>query len=238
MAIMITDVRALYNQELCDLWENNRSKDLGFPLEKGPKTLIDRNFCGPASVTKGGLLFLGLNPSYSKKRKKAGLTRWEISENSPLPYFKAFYEVWKESTYEKENIPVSALDMFFVRETISKKVLEMIRKLDGRAFLTAQLEIFQKILEECQPSVIVAANTTVRELLSDQIVLSKENGSILPGCGYDVSFDENIGTHKIQIKNRTVPIFLTSMLSGQRALDIGSRRRLIWHLNLLLKKAR
>jgi hypothetical protein len=32
-------------------------------------------------------------------------------------------------------------------------------------------------------------------------------------------------------------VFFTSMLSGQRALDIGSRERLIWHLAKVLKES-
>ncbi len=36
--------------------------------------------------------------------------------------------------------------------------------------------------------------------------------------------------------NKDYPLLLTSMLTGQRALDRGSREMLIWHLKYLLKK--
>jgi len=35
---------------------------------------------------------------------------------------------------------------------------------------------------------------------------------------------------------KNVPIFFTSMLTGQRALDNGSFERLIWHINFVLGK--
>lgn len=46
-------------------------------------------------------------------------------------------------------------------------------------------------------------------------------------------FDNNIGTHIITEPEilASVPVFFTSMLSGQRALDIGSFERLKWHIN-------
>jgi hypothetical protein len=55
---------------------------------------------------------------------------------------------------------------------------------------------------------------------------------------FDFEFDENLGTHKIvnnsELEN--VPVFFTSMLSGQRALDNGSYQRLIWHIKYVLNK--
>ena len=48
--------------------------------------------------------------------------------------------------------------------------------------------------------------------------------------GFDLDFDEDfnneIGTYKIKIGEKETPIFFSGMLSGQRALDLGSLERL------------
>ena len=54
---------------------------------------------------------------------------------------------------------------------------------------------------------------------------------------YEFTFDYNLGTKKIINNEKFRPyIFLTSMLSGQRALDNGSKERLVWHINQVLDK--
>jgi len=50
--------------------------------------------------------------------------------------------------------------------------------------------------------------------------------------GYDFIWDEELGTYTY--KNN--PFFFTSMLTGQRALDNGSFKRLIWHINFVKNK--
>jgi len=55
---------------------------------------------------------------------------------------------------------------------------------------------------------------------------------------FGFEFDDEIGTYRI-IKNdklKHTPVFFTSMLTGQRALDLGSYERLIWHILFVLKK--
>jgi hypothetical protein len=47
-------------------------------------------------------------------------------------------------------------------------------------------------------------------------------------------FGTNVITNEPILKN--VPIFFTSMLTGQRALDNGSYERLIWHMKFVLEK--
>ena len=43
-----------------------------------------------------------------------------------------------------------------------------------------------------------------------------------------------MGCHIGNIDGRSVPIFLVSMLSGQRALDVYSYQRLKWHIKRVL----
>jgi hypothetical protein len=93
----------------------------------------------------------------------------------------------------------------------------------------------QRILH-IKPKVIVISNALVR------MFTGKERGGV-PGDEYGVwmdfcfEFDHTIGTDIIvepeELKGTHV--FFTSMLSGQRALDNGSRERLTWHIAKALK---
>lgn len=61
---------------------------------------------------------------------------------------------------------------------------------------------------------------------------------IIFGWGWNFEFCTELGTHKI-IRHKTLngtPVFFTSMLSGQRALDNGSKERLIWHIGKILNQ--
>ncbi len=48
------------------------------------------------------------------------------------------------------------------------------------------------------------------------------------------SFDKKKGAEIISINSRNVPVIFSGMLSGQRALDIGSRVSLQWHIDKVL----
>ncbi len=69
---------------------------------------------------------------------------------------------------------------------------------------------------------VVVNNTLSREFLG------KNNAWL----NYNFEENENIGTQTY----KNIPFFFTSMLTGQRALDIGSFERLIWHINYIKKK--
>ena len=49
---------------------------------------------------------------------------------------------------------------------------------------------------------------------------------------YEFIFDDKIGTYRWEGK----PVFFSSMLSGQRALDKGSLERLQWHVKRTLQE--
>jgi len=57
------------------------------------------------------------------------------------------------------------------------------------------------------------------------------------GLDYKFEFDEKIGTDRIVSKGKlyNAPIFFTSMLSGQRALDNGSFKRLKGHIKFVMQ---
>lgn len=51
--------------------------------------------------------------------------------------------------------------------------------------------------------------------------------------GFSLSCSQNSGQRFLRINNE-YPVLPSSMLTGQRALDLGSRERLIWHIDQAL----
>ncbi len=93
--------------------------------------------------------------------------------------------------------------------------------------LVMQYLISKDIIELATPRIIVVNNAYARKWMTEK--------DFNIHC-YESKFDDNIGTHRI-VKNDKLngtPVFFTSMLTGQRALDLGSYERLKWHLKFVL----
>ncbi len=76
------------------------------------------------------------------------------------------------------------------------------------------------------PKIIVVDNTLARTFLGKDKV-----GEVDIWLDYEFKFDEEIGTYLWN----NIPVFFTSMLTGQRALDNGSFERLKWQVKRALK---
>lgn len=219
----IIDVETLYANELSDIWKKHSDVD---------EELISRNFLAPKYVYEDSILFLGINPSFDEK-KTLGTNFYQINEENPdHPYFQKF----KELTVKAEGVKWSHLDLLFFRETNQKAVDKFIyNNPKGLQFIYDQIMISKQLLEISKPKIIVASNTKVRQLMGYKKDVQK---NIDIWMGYDFKFDNEIGTYKIETNGAlfNTPVFFTSMLSGQRALDIGSFRRLEWHIKFVLDK--
>ena len=105
---------------------------------------------------------------------------------------------------------------------------------DFADFIIEQLKISRKIISQSNPKIIVVSNTKARNYLKN------ESNKIF--IGFEFEPDEDLGTDVIinneNSKLNGVPVFFTSMLTGQRALDNGSYERLIWHINYVLNKVK
>ena len=193
-----------------------------FSTEALFKSLIDEiwdnvNYSGIESVSRGyaiqddilinALLFIGINPSMYGN---VGKVFYQNSHGETHKYFKKFIDVSKDV-----DIPWSHIDLLFLRETDQKIVKHLLRDSIGYEFFRKQLAISNEIIELAQPKIIVINNTLARDFFQFKTV-----------------FDEQIGTQRI-IDNTALdgtPVFFTSMLTGQRALDLGSYERLKWHI--------
>jgi hypothetical protein len=191
--------------------------------------------------SKNQLLFIGLNPSFSdnsikglKKTKEEYLNFFshkelneehikeiiEVHENSleEYPYFNKFKSVVR--SLEKENTNFAHIDLFHCRRTSQKDLIHQLEnelsKDDKDFFISKSIEILENLILQISPKILIIENTATRDYLIKY--------SSFPEV---YSINEKFGT---PLLNQSVPVFYTSMLTGQRALDLGSFNRLIWHI--------
>lgn len=220
------------NRKILAVWKKHFSKD-----KEVYAPIFYDNF------KQGGILFIGMNPSFTPRGVRAIVRgtefeeiesetfyRWNNIASDPAhvdtcvrigrlvheeyAFFKRMHETAKRCKTHFQHI-----DLFVYRQTKQKDFLGLIRdkKKVLNEFGRDQLDIFLEALKEIHPFVIVVSNAgssgIIREHFKDRI-----------------SFDEEQGFHWLDLGDRKVPIFFSSMLSGQRALDTGSYERLRWHV--------
>ena len=86
-------------------------------------------------------------------------------------------------------------------------------------FVERQLKLSLEAIKDLNPSIIVVNNALASELICEKFGEEK------------IPFNEEEGFHTLLLNNgNKIPIFFSSMLSGQRALDKHTYKRLIWHI--------
>lgn len=191
----------------------------------------------PKTIKKDVILFIGINPAFSKRRS-------EVIKNKDIEFYPCISDETKDITYFEKfkdvasycnNAEWSHLDLFFMRET-NQEVIEKL-SYDNVDFLQAQLDITFEIIKRASPKIIVVSNSLASEFFG------KRKQKHLPHfdkiwMGFDLDFktdfDNELGTYKIKIGEKDTPIFFSGMLSGQRALDLGSLERLKWQIKRIL----
>ncbi len=221
------------NQAILDLWRRTfkENDDVFIPLIY-PK------------IEKSVLLFISLNPSFTEKGHKEILKdsdyskinykeffHWKNWEDSKLQraieieklyrnkysFFTKFKEIAKYAKIGWEHI-----DLFFIRETNQKKCLSRICKDKVlNEFGRSQLELSKRLITEAKPIAIVVANAFASRIFEWK---------------FKATFNEDKGYHEISLNKKILPVFLGSMLTGQRAMDNYSFRRLKWQIKKVIEK--
>jgi hypothetical protein len=229
----IIDLENDYSDKVLKVWD--KFKDLD--VLNTPECEYRKYPLLPKIIKKNAILFIGINPSFSNKRNE-DISNNEIEfypcisdEEKKIYYFERFKDIASFSN----NVEWTHLDLFFLRET-NQKVIEQL-SYDNIDFLQAQIDISFEIIKRASPRIIVVANSFASEFFG------KKKQKHLPcfekiWMGYDFDFkndfDNELGTYKIKIEKKDTPIFFSGMLSGQRALDLGSYERLKWHIKRVL----
>ena len=217
------------NNEILTLFEKqeNKPKYLPYLFPKDVKVNPD-------------LLFIGINPSITKKtRGKIKKENYNIenihnqeiideiktqdeSLRDTLPYFNKIQNMVNNNEIERYE----CIDLFYERKTSQKKILAISKNnsVELSDFGEKQFEITKKVIEKINPKIIVVINA-----LASKIFRNKYNIA-------DNDFDDEIGTYKKKIFNdQETIIFFSGMLSGQHALDNESFNRLKWHIKYVKK---
>lgn len=198
-------------EALDKIWNNENYKDF-----------YDYKYLVPELRIGSDLLFIGINPSFSE----ADLAKdsYQLDEDgNKLQYFKKMEEI---ATYCKSSW--THLDLFFFRKTDQKHINHILGQKYGPEFLMEQLNVSNQLIIDAHPKIIIVSNALARLFLGFEKDI-KRNDKIW--LGYNFQFDEQIGTHKLA----DIPVFFSGMLSGQRALDVGSYIRLKWHVKKVLE---
>jgi hypothetical protein len=197
----------------------------------GISYILNRGFAISEKIEKDSILFIGLNPSFIEEQEPhlPDAIFYNLSQKGNYKYFKKFEEISSVS-----GIRWSHLDLLSLRETNQKCVTELFENPEGLDFIWKHLLITKQILERCEPKIIVVANTAARRLLGKDVDTNSNNKWL----GYQFHFDEAIGTYRFSSMDSNLmgtPVFFSSMLTGQRALDKGSYERLKWQIQWVLK---
>jgi hypothetical protein len=195
----------------------------------------------PLPPAPGRLLFVGLNPSFNARSLRRFIDdpetyfAWSSRQNFDPNVDLKLHQSGKKSYVYFANFARIAgalgvewdhVDLFFWRDTSQHKFRERILVNGSHDELTLfgqkQLEISLHMIDEAKPICIVVANA-----LASDIYLKNRKPRFMPSRGcYEEKFD-----------GRDVPLFLSSMLTGQRALDRHSLKRLVWHIGRELDKS-
>ncbi|MCX6738894.1 MAG: hypothetical protein NT098_02445 [Candidatus Parcubacteria bacterium] len=199
---------------------------------------------------KGGLLFVGMNPSFSVRGFKTILQDTEFKDMDPETFFKwrnistnpvliddcikvENYAYKNYSQYfghpieiaKKVGLDWQHVDLFLYKETAQNSFVTRITdKGKLNEFAIDQISLFEEVLVKIEPLCVVVTNAFASEILRDHI---KD----------DLIWDEERGFHWFTKPGKKIPMFFSSMLSGQRALDRWSYERLLWHIGKAVNKS-
>lgn len=197
---------------------------------------------------QGGLLFVGMNPSFSIRSFKSILKNTEYKNLDPEIFLKwnnvsvnlnliedcikiENYAYTNYSLYfgrmkeiaKSVNLGWQHIDLFLYRETAQNKFVTRITNgMKLNQFALDQIAIFEEMLIAIKPKCIVVNNAFGSDLFR---VYTKDN----------LEWDNRRGFHWYTKDGAKIPIFFSSMLSGQRSLDRWSYERLRWHIEQAIK---
>ncbi len=219
--------KELYNQ-YDQIWIKHSDSPFSNILDRGFTFQCDEDILNP------DVLFVGINPAF-KEGSSSVKDSYTLEQSLNYPYFKIFKTIEDSLALDyNRKITWTHLDLMVFRETDQKFIeTSLFNNKQGLEFIMDQLQIAKNRIELIQPKIIVVSNALARRLMGKD---RSNDGKHNVWMDFLFHFDKEKGTDKI-LNNNALPnthVFFSSMLTGQRALDNGSRERLIWHINKLL----
>lgn len=229
------------NGELQEIWKNFLSND--------------RSELHPVyfrALTPSPIVFVGMNPSFNEKGLIKTVKNTELEGLNVREYFRLSNDKFdvdisnrlnelseeKYLTFFKQHKALatylglhkcnwSHIDLFQYRQTNQTEFLQRILKRDKtlNEFGQAQFDLFMKALVLLEPKIVIIINATAAKIFMGQI----------EGVTYTKVKSPPTGIFNYELNGKNIPIFLSGMLTGGRALDIFSRERLFWHVERVFK---
>lgn len=197
-------------------------------LFKTPSELINHYAKRGYWITKetkcNAIMYIGLNPSYPHlDYQMSEKLFYDEIEQTHHSYYK---QIDRFHNSLKCGMGWTHFDLLILRETKQFEIIKLIKNPDVREFVKKNLELSMSVIENSKPKIIVVLNTLSKKLLTEP-----------KWCGYPLDWDDEIGTYRFSKRSAIsgTPVFFSSMISGQRALDIGSRERLSWQISKTLQ---
>lgn len=212
------NVESLYKKAIKDLWDDSIDS---LPEGLG-KEIAKRGYAVEQDLPHDDVLFVGMNPAYDERREHPGVRIYNVADKGNA-FFKAIVD-FSERTREYSN--PSHHDLLFVRHTNQKDVEAILKNGPFKGFLQKQLDISMEIIRSLSPKLIVVLNAGACKLFDSMFTRVS-----------DEHIQKDLGAYPFLI-NEVTPVLFSSMLSGQRALDRGSRNSLSWHINFILNNLR
>ena len=209
----IIDIQKEFGPTLDRIWKSRPVSCLG------RNDIVDPRFAIEKSIPKGcDVLFIGMNPS-SVKSQSQYYDPYKIN----IDYFERLRRFCKDIPLEFWGHH----DIYPIRCTDQKQLIKVRKycKKKGKTFFDSLQDLTKDIIQKVNPKLIVVLNAGASNIFREMY-----NINPFPSP----SFDKKKGAEIIHINNRDVPVIFSGMLSGQRALDIGSRVSLQWHIDKVL----
>lgn len=182
----------------------------------------DRGFAIVKEIPDDSILFIGLNPSFPKN-EEIGNHFYPLEQNAGgyFAKFKAIADVCDSKW--------SHFDLLAVRETNQKNV-EMLEYSNLKFICDQLFELAKPVLKSVKPKAVIVVNSLSRKYLGKDKIKSR---NINLWLNFDFEFKPNNGAYYVTNSEnlKDVPFFFSGMLTGQRALDLGSYERLKWHVS-------
>ena len=209
-------------------------------LKLGTKTkewILERDKCGDPAIPcveisdklckETSLLFVGMNPSGADKKYYRGKKEDVLIYTGCSSYYQAMVEFTKECLGNGHDF--SELDLFGIvqgtQSVVEKDFLE------NPDYYKEMFGLFLKYVVNVQPDVIFVANALASKILRRDKSLKLHQpkyDNFYKGTKYSWKENAQFGGHTFTIGKFTCQIYFSSMLSGQHALDKGSRENLAW----------
>jgi hypothetical protein len=256
----LSDIGAI-NDALVEIWREHADGikgGLSWQDETKPFKTHTMELRCPLQYPKldvGGIVFVGFNPSFSQKGWANVLKKARAKGDAPKGdgeyLIKAFDADCSDASLKNvaklEELAHDHLDFFKFHRLASAKLEPHWTHLDlfawrhtnqseakhllvdeetaNKPFAKAQLEVFDALLKLAKPRAVVITNATAsRVYLAHRKIKETFNAS----KGHYLDTIDGVGP---------VPVLPAGMLTGQRALDVYSRQRLLWQLGQVLKPA-